>query len=135
VLDDSYNASPDAMTAALQLLATLPGRRIAVLGEMLELGPASSGAHEAVGRAAAGVAQLLVTVGVGGRAMADAARAAGLARAALVEVADADAALVALLPRLLPGDVILVKGSRGVALDRLVERVVELGRGEPGARA
>jgi UDP-N-acetylmuramoyl-tripeptide--D-alanyl-D-alanine ligase len=135
VLDDSYNASPAAMAAALDLLVTLPGRRVAVLGEMLELGRASARAHRAVGVRAAAVAALLVTVGAGGREIAAGARRAGLPSAAVAETADAEAALAALLPRLADGDVILVKGSRGVALDRLVDRLVELGRGGPGAKA
>jgi UDP-N-acetylmuramoyl-tripeptide--D-alanyl-D-alanine ligase len=135
VLDDSYNASPAAMAAALDLLATLPGRRVAVLGEMLELGRASAPAHRAVGVRAAAVAALLVTVGAAGRGIAAGARRAGLPSAAVTETADADAALAALLPRLTEGDVILVKGSRGMALDRLVDRLVEIGRADPGAKA
>ncbi|MGH2407338.1 MAG: UDP-N-acetylmuramoyl-tripeptide--D-alanyl-D-alanine ligase [Candidatus Limnocylindrales bacterium] len=133
VLDDSYNASPDAMVAALELLATLPGRHVAVLGEMLELGPLSAAAHAEVGVAAARVVDVLVTVGEGGHAMADAARTAGLPGMALAEADDADAALVALLPTLVPGDAILVKGSRGVGLDRLVDRLV--GLAETGSEA
>jgi len=135
VLDDSYNAGPETMAAALDLLATLPGRRVAVLGEMLELGQASKAAHRAVGARAAGVATLLVAVGRGGRGIAAGARAAGLAPAAAFETADADAALGTLLPLLAAGDVVLVKGSRGVALDRLVDRLVAIGRSGHGARA
>jgi UDP-N-acetylmuramoyl-tripeptide--D-alanyl-D-alanine ligase len=134
VLDDSYNASPPSMAAALDLLESLPGRHVAVLGEMLELGGASEGAHLDVGRRAAAVAGLLFTVGGGGAAIAAGARAAGLPDAAVVECADAEAALAALLPRLAEGDVVLVKGSRGVALDRLVERLATIG-GASGATA
>ncbi|MFI5254381.1 MAG: UDP-N-acetylmuramoyl-tripeptide--D-alanyl-D-alanine ligase [Candidatus Limnocylindrales bacterium] len=132
VLDDSYNASPATVAAALDLLASLPGRRVAVLGEMLELGPTFADDHRTTGAAAAGVAALLVTIGEGGREMAAGALGAGLPPGALIEAADADAALAALLPRLAPGDVILVKGSRGVALDRLVDRLTELGRAPAG---
>jgi len=135
VLDDSYNASPMAMAAALELLATLPGRRVAVLGEMLELGRASAAAHRTVGARAAAVAALVVTVGEGGRGIAAGARRGGLPSAAVIHTADADAALAALLPRLAEGDVILVKGSRGIALDLLVDRLVELGQGSPAAQA
>ena len=135
ILDDSYNASPDAMVATLELLATLPGRHVAVLGEMLELGPASSQAHADVGTAAARVAEVLVTVGAGGHAMAEAARAAGVPAALLAEAEDADEALLVLLPRLAPGDAILVKGSRGVGLDRLVDRLVSLAAPGSGSRA
>jgi UDP-N-acetylmuramoyl-tripeptide--D-alanyl-D-alanine ligase len=135
VLDDSYNASPATMDAALDLLATLPGRRVAVLGEMLELGNASAQAHRQVGARAAAVAALLVTVGAGAGEIAAGAREAGLAGSAVAETADAEGAFAALLPLLADGDVILVKGSRGVFLERLVDRLVALGRGSGGAPA
>jgi UDP-N-acetylmuramoyl-tripeptide--D-alanyl-D-alanine ligase len=120
ILDDSYNAGPDSMAAALDLLETLPGRRVAVLGEMLELGAGTAAAHRAVGQRAGGLVEVLVTVGEGGRTMARAARRAGLAADSIVAVDDAQAAFEALLPRLRDGDVVLVKGSRGVALEQLV---------------
>jgi UDP-N-acetylmuramoyl-tripeptide--D-alanyl-D-alanine ligase len=129
VLDDTYNASPATMEAALELLASLPGRHVAVLGEMLELGEVSAEAHRAVGAGAAAIAGLLVTVGAGGGEIAAGARAAGLTGSAVIETADAEAAFEALLPLLAAGDMILVKGSRGVALERLVERLAALGRG------
>ncbi|MEP0774370.1 MAG: UDP-N-acetylmuramoyl-tripeptide--D-alanyl-D-alanine ligase [Acidobacteriota bacterium] len=117
VVDDSYNASPVAVEAALALLAETSGRRIAVLGEMRELGEATTELHRRVGRAAARAADLLITVG-GEPSRAMAAAAAG------IEVhctADAMAAAELLRPLLRPGDVVLVKGSRGVALDRAVD--------------
>ncbi len=117
VLDDTYNAGPDSMAAALDVLATLPGRRVAVLGEMLELGPEGPELHRAVGRRAAGSADLLVAVGSGGTPIAEGARAAGLPSARIVEAPDLEAALVALLARLQAGDVVLVKASRGLGMD------------------
>ena len=78
IVDDSYNASPGSVIAALDLLAGLPGRRVAVLGEMLELGDAHVAGHLEVGEAAAGVADLLVVVGDEALAIADGARDAGL---------------------------------------------------------
>ncbi len=124
VLDDTYNAGPDSMAAALELLAELPARRrVAVLGEMLELGEVAEAEHYALGERAARVAELLLTVGEGGRVVAQAARAAGLPAGAVLHVADADAAAEALLARLQPGDLVLVKGSRGVALEALVVRL------------
>jgi len=123
VVDDTYNASPESVRAALAFLAETPvgrGRRLAVLGDMLELGPSERALHEAIGARAAEVLDGLVAVGDRGRWIADAARAAGLAR---VDTAgDADQALAVVERALSPraGDLLLVKGSRGIALDRLV---------------
>src|SRR5918994_204593 len=71
VLDDSYNASPDSMTSALELLGTLPGRKVAVLGEMMELGEGTVPGHLEVGRRAAADADRLLVVGAGAGAIAD----------------------------------------------------------------
>jgi UDP-N-acetylmuramoyl-tripeptide--D-alanyl-D-alanine ligase len=125
IVDDSYNASPGSVLAALDLLAGLPGRRIAVLGEMLELGSGSDLGHRAVGRAAAVTCELVVVVGAGAAEIATGAREEGLAPGGLFVAPDQEAALELLRPRLRPGDVILVKASRGIALDRLVERLRE----------
>ena len=123
VVDDSYNASPVAMARMLELLAAVPGRRVAVLGEMYELGELAAEAHRAVGERAARSCNLLLAVGSeSARLMAEAARAAGLESVELVE--DADEAEKLLRKRLQPNDVVLVKGSRGVALDRTVARLV-----------
>ena len=121
LVDDSYNASPASVVAALDLLAGLPGRRVAVLGEMLELGEAHEDGHRKTGAAAAGVAELVVVVGAGASGIVDGAAEAGLAREQIFHVADRQAALDALLPRLRDGDVVLVKASRGIALDLLVD--------------
>jgi len=128
VIDDSYNASPASMRAALEVLAGLPGRRVAVLGTMLELGDDHERGHHAVGEAAAEVAELLIVVGTDGRGIAAGAEAAGLAGDRILLVPDAEAALDALLPRLRDGDAVLVKASRGIALDRVVDGLrLELG--------
>ena len=130
LVDDSYNASPRSVVAALDLLAGLPGRRAAVLGEMLELGEASEEGHRVVGEAAARIVDWLVVVGSGAAAIAEGAIAAGMEPARVVRVRDGAAALVALPPRLRDGDVVLVKASRGVGLDRVVDGLrQELGRG------
>jgi len=121
IIDDSYNASPGSVTAALELLANLPGRHVAVLGEMLELGEGHETGHLAVGEAAAGVAELLIVVGAGARGIAVGAVEAGLDASRIHAVADAEAALDALEPRLRDGDVVLVKASRGIGLDRVVD--------------
>ena len=130
ILDDSYNASPGSVLAALDLLATLPAsRRVAVLGEMLELGDAHESGHREVGLAAAGVVGLLIVVGAGAEALADGAIEGGAPADRVLRAEDAEAALEVLRPRLRAGDTILVKGSRGIALDELVERLVaEAGR-------
>ncbi len=120
VIDDSYNASPGSMQAALELLAELPGRRVAVLGEMLELGDAHEAGHHAVGETAGRVADLLVVVGPDAREMVEGASDAGLAASRIHHVDDAAAALDVLRPRLRDGDVVLVKASRGIGLDVLV---------------
>jgi len=124
IVDDSYNASPGSVIAALELLGGLPGRRIAVLGEMLELGDDHESGHGRVGSAAAGIVERLVVVGSGAAAIAAGAAEAGLASSAITLVDDRAAARVALLGELRSGDVVLVKASRGVALDLLIDELV-----------
>jgi UDP-N-acetylmuramoyl-tripeptide--D-alanyl-D-alanine ligase len=120
IVDDSYNASPGSMTAAIEVLADLPGRRVAVLGEMLELGEGHEPGHLAVGDAVGRVADLLVVVGPGAEGIAVGAREAGLDPSRIHHVGDAGGALDVLRPRLRDGDVVLVKASRGIGLDTLV---------------
>jgi UDP-N-acetylmuramoyl-tripeptide--D-alanyl-D-alanine ligase len=133
VLDDTYNAAPDSMIAALELLASLPGRRVAVLGEMLELGESSAEAHREVGEHAGRHAELLIGIGPAASDYAAGAARAGLGRSAVLEVADRDEALRVLGERLRPGDVVLVKASRGAELDLLVDQLAALA--SEGARA
>lgn len=130
LIDDSYNASPASMTAALDLLAGLPGRRIAVLGEMLELGRGAATGHRDVGTAAAATCDQLVVVGSAAAGIAAGARAAGLDASRIMEVRDREAAFDLLRSRLREGDVVLVKASRGVELDLLVDALrADLDRG------
>jgi UDP-N-acetylmuramoyl-tripeptide--D-alanyl-D-alanine ligase len=124
IIDDSYNASPVSVRAALEFLAESPvgrWRRLAVLGDMLELGPDEERLHREIGRHAAGVLDGLLAVGPRARWIADGARAEGLRRVETADDVDAAGAVVdrALAPT--AGDLLLIKGSRGVALDRLVE--------------
>jgi UDP-N-acetylmuramoyl-tripeptide--D-alanyl-D-alanine ligase len=131
VIDDSYNANPAATKRALEVLAASPNaaRRVAVLGEMLELGDHAAALHEDVGRAAASAADLLLTVGAApAAAMANAAVAAGLRRDHVRHYAASDEAAEALAALLHRGDLILVKGSRGVRTDRIVDRLKEQAR-------
>jgi UDP-N-acetylmuramoyl-tripeptide--D-alanyl-D-alanine ligase len=121
ILDDTYNASPPAVLAALEVLASLPGRRVAVLGEMLELGDAHRAGHSAVGEAAGHALAELVVVGPGALDIADAAIAAGLAASRVHHVPDRAAAIELLGSVLRRGDVVLVKASRGAALEGIVD--------------
>jgi UDP-N-acetylmuramoyl-tripeptide--D-alanyl-D-alanine ligase len=126
VVDDSYNANPTATKRALEVLKSAKAtRRIAVVGEMLELGDASAALHESVGRAAAqaGVDVLLAVGGSPAIALAAAAVAAGMPAANVRYFATSDQAADAAVALAAPGDVVLVKGSRGVKTDRVVERL------------
>jgi UDP-N-acetylmuramoyl-tripeptide--D-alanyl-D-alanine ligase len=126
VIDDSYNANPTATRRALEVLvASGARRRIAVLGEMLELGERAAELHADVGRAAA-AAHLDAVFVVGGdaaAALADAAVAAGLDRARVRHFSGSDDAAAAVASFVKAGDVVLVKGSRGVKTDRVVDRL------------
>jgi UDP-N-acetylmuramoyl-tripeptide--D-alanyl-D-alanine ligase len=127
VIDDSYNANPTATRRALDVLgaADVQSRRVAVLGEMLELGAAAVALHEDVGRAAAG-AGVDVLIAVGGApaaALAAAAVAAGLRRDNVQHVAGSEEAAAVAAALVRAGDVVLVKGSRGVQTDRVVDRL------------
>jgi UDP-N-acetylmuramoyl-tripeptide--D-alanyl-D-alanine ligase len=127
LIDDSYNSSPAALALALDTVAAATGcaRKIAVLGEMLELGEHADALHRESGRraAAAGLALLIAVGGAPARALAEAAAAAGLASDAVVSVATKDEAADAALARIRPGDLVLVKGSRGIGTDLVVSRL------------
>jgi UDP-N-acetylmuramoyl-tripeptide--D-alanyl-D-alanine ligase len=119
VLDETYNASPEAVLAALELLNSQPGRRFAVLGKMLELGDQSLELHRQVGSRAAELGlDGLVVVAEGPEGEAMLAAAADLPR--LVRVASPEQAAPPLGQWLQPGDCLLLKASRGVALERLL---------------
>ncbi len=120
LIDDSYNAAPISTLAALDLLGDLPGRKLAVLGDMLELGAAEDEGHRAVGRRAAEVSDWLITVGPRARLTAKAAREAGMHAACVLACADTDEASRIVRPLLGPGDYVLIKGSRGMEMERIV---------------
>ena len=121
IVDDSYNASPAAVARALDLLSVSPGRRIAVLGEMYELGVTSETAHRETGARAAAACDLLLAVGTRwATSVAGAARSRGLAEDQVYTAPDAETATATLRKLLQPGDVVLVKGSRSVGLDRTI---------------
>ena len=126
IVDDAYNAAPESVRAALELLAGLPAtRRIAILGEMRELGDAHAAGHREVGEAAASVLDLLVVVdGAPGGAAAgitEGALSAGMAPDRVVTAADPASAVEVAEAVVAPGDVVLVKASRGIELERVVD--------------
>ena len=127
VIDDSYNANPLAMRRALEVLRTAEGasRRVAVLGEMLELGDRAIALHEDVGAtAAASRVDLLLTVGgAPAMALAEAAVAAGMPRERVRHVATSQEAANLAAQLIGPGDLVLVKGSRGIGTEAVAERL------------
>jgi UDP-N-acetylmuramoyl-tripeptide--D-alanyl-D-alanine ligase len=127
VIDDSYNASPGSMRAALQVLQLAPkgSLRVAVLGDMLELGDHAVRAHEEIGSLAGKSADVLIAVGEYAPRMVQSARRAGLANERAFVVEGAEEAVAALAPLLTPQTQVLVKGSRGMQLERVVEQIRE----------
>ena len=127
VIDDSYNASPGSMQAALDVLRLAPrgSLKIAVLGDMLELGDHAKRAHEDIGSLAGKTVDMLIAVGEFAPNMVRSARRAGLADDRAVVVENADQAVTALTPLLTPQTRVLVKGSRGMRLERVVEQIRE----------
>jgi UDP-N-acetylmuramoyl-tripeptide--D-alanyl-D-alanine ligase len=126
LLDDTYNANPHSVARALETLAQLRAgqRTVAVLGDMLELGPQAEALHAETGRkAAATQVDVLVAVGALARQIAAGARAAGVAIA--LECDDADAAAELVRKHARAGDVVLVKASHGMRLERVVSRLME----------
>lgn len=134
ILDDTYNASPASTIAALNLLAELPttsagkggiGRRVAILGDMLELGAYEESGHRLVGRRAPGATDLLVTVGSLGQIIAEESLAAGMPPERVVVLPDVTSAMQVLPHLIQEGDMVLIKGSRGIRLDRLVDHLTQ----------
>lgn len=129
VINDSYNANPSSTAAAIEVLAGAgPGRRVLVVGDMLELGSAAQTWHERMGRRAAEAGiELLVAVGSNARSVAAGARAAGSPIETLV-YQDADRAGATVGEWLQPGDLVLVKGSRAMGMERVVEAIGQSAR-------
>ena len=120
LLDDTYNASPKSVLAALNLLEEMEGHKVAVLGDMLELGRYEYQGHQKVGIRAAEVADSLVTVGKLGKIIAETALSAGLDPEQIHSFSDSDQAVEYLNRVLTDNDVVLVKGSHGMRMDRIV---------------
>jgi UDP-N-acetylmuramoyl-tripeptide--D-alanyl-D-alanine ligase len=123
ILDDTYNASPTSSIAALNLLGELDGRRIAVLGDMYELGHHEEEGHEMVGRRSRDLVDLLITVGTLGAMIGEAAMAAGMEPSSVHMVTN-NAQAIDLVQNLIKpgpvGDKILVKGSRAMGMEEIV---------------
>ena len=128
ILNDAYNANPSSMKAAIETLAVLesPGRRIAVLGEMRELGPSSERYHREIGAgiAAVGGIDLLMCVGEPGRWIAESAVAAGFRAENVVRCKDAASAASEICGLLRDGDLVLVKASRTIHLEIVANAIV-----------
>ncbi|MEK7090098.1 MAG: Mur ligase family protein [Patescibacteria group bacterium] len=124
ILDDSYNASPAAMHAALDLMRELPAKRkVAVLGDMLELGEYTELAHRAVAGRLGGV-DILITVGSRAKFIADEARKNAFARENIFEFYESEEAAAEIKKKVIPGDLILVKGSESMRMEKIVEAVM-----------
>ena len=127
LIDDSYNASPASTEEALDTLRTLPNttRRIAVLGDMLELGRYSVEEHERIGRLSAESADIVIAVGIRTRGLAVAAQDAGLVGESVQIFDTATEAIPALVALVRDGDAVLVKGSQSMRMERIVEALLE----------
>ncbi len=126
IVDDTYNSSPAALEAALGTLAAIPakGKKIAVLGDMMELGKYSVDEHRKAGMLVATCASLLMTVGIRARDIAGAALDAGMSDSAILQYEDAERAGEELARLLQPGDIVLIKGSQAVRLERTTELIM-----------
>jgi UDP-N-acetylmuramoyl-tripeptide--D-alanyl-D-alanine ligase len=127
LIDDTYNSSPIATESALQALAEVKyaDRKIAVLGDMLELGKFSAEQHKQIGQKVADVAQVLFTVGVRARGIAEGALAGGMAESNIFQYDDVQRAGQELQAFLKSGDVVLVKASQGIRAERIIEEVMD----------
>lgn len=138
VIDDTYNASPASTIAALNLLADLEparqGRRVAVLGDMLELGHYTDEGHKLVGRRTVDVVDLLVTVGELGRAIGDEALKIGFDSQCVRQIVHHEETIAWLKTELRPDDIVLVKGSRAVGMDFIVTEIIANGSVPNGER-
>lgn len=126
IIDDSYNSSPVAAQEALTVIknVTVPGKKIALLGDMMELGQYSAEEHKKIGMYAAEVCDLLATVGVRARAFAEGALIAGMSEKNIRQYDDARRAGKELETVLAPGDIVLIKGSQSVRMERTVLEIM-----------
>ncbi len=128
VIDDTYNASPAACAAALDTIATLPtqgGRKIAVMGDMLELGRYSVDEHRKIGALAAKTVDVLITVGLRARDIAQGALGNGMSESLIFQYEDSKRAGLELQNMLGEGDIVLVKGSQSMRMERVVSEIMK----------
>ncbi len=123
LIDDTYNASPASSMAALNLLADMEGRKVAVLGDMLELGVVEEESHRLVGGRAAEVVQILITLGERARWISDEAQQMGMPSTQIQHVTSHEQAVSLLRSIIQPGDYVLIKGSRGMAMESIVSQL------------
>ncbi len=126
IMDDTYNAAPTSVIAGLNLLSELEGRKVAVLGDMLELGDFEERGHRMVGVRVADTADELIAVGTRAEWIAEEAILSGLPETNVMIVGDKDAAIEYLQKRIGKGDVVLIKGSRGMQMDQIVTALEEV---------
>ena len=124
IINDSYNAGPESMAAALNVLGSKEGRRIAVLGDMLELGVNAQAEHYKIGRIAAEKADLLFAYGPTGERMLNGAVTGGMVGKARA-FTDRERLVQALKITAKPGDVLLFKGSRGMRMELILEAFLQ----------
>lgn len=127
IIDDTYNSSPIALEKALSTLLEIKGfaRKIAILGDMLELGRFSIEAHKKAGEQAAECADMLITVGVRARGLAEGALEAGMSEKNILQYEDTETARREIQNIIQSGDLILVKGSQGRRMERIVEETMK----------
>ncbi len=125
ILDDTYNASPESTMAALNLLEDMDGHKIAVLGDMLELGIYEHAGHEMVGVRAAQICDELYTVGTRGQIIAASAEKSGMPANRIIQIENTDKAVELLRNKFKEGDIVLVKGSHGLRMERIVAALEE----------
>ena len=126
IINDCYNAGPESMTAALNVLGNKPGRHVAVLGDMLELGVCTNAEHYRIGRIAAEKADLVFAFGPSAGRIVDGALTGGMNPALARAFDDRDRLAAELKRAVKPGDVILIKGSRGMHMELILEKFLRV---------
>ncbi len=126
IFDDSYNAAPLSMKAAIETVRSFTAKRkVAIVGDMLELGSYTVQAHQEIGTLAGKVFDELITVGPGGKLMAIAAQKSGLSKKSIQSFASAEEARLSVRNLIKSGDLVLIKASRAMNLERIVEDLVK----------